>query len=437
MSNFFKFNHKDVFEVKVQAFAADYLRVCRYLVKIQNPDNFFPQKLSGVLAYEALLLEEFLDWYGAKNNKRWYFFRELCAAMLHIVNANKYLTYMALRLDSYELPHSANFKVNLERYIPTINKMIIGIAGAVIEECANIGIKMPPGPLYKKDFPESIGGRLLEFDIDDEDKDIHKKNIVRNASEFLNIARDFEHFQVYRQLEPDQMRELVPASINEVNMRRFEMLIHNLQSQFDSYIIQGGFRHGNQRLKQLRSYYSVLFRTLQVTGALLHFYERHLYEDSYKQVYKEIRIRFFEMLDVNEILDTIINFGVYQVSHFFTVGVQHAQRILNEFIERGNITVGIPQTRGFHSRPSLMVAKIVQHYGGEVELVVNGDRFDAGSVLDIQWAGGKIQKEEVVQVMFEGDTRALHDLKILAGVNYGEDSMGKGVPLPDELAYLR
>jgi phosphotransferase system HPr-like phosphotransfer protein len=92
---------------------------------------------------------------------------------------------------------------------------------------------------------------------------------------------------------------------------------------------------------------------------------------------------------------------------------------------------------GFHSRPSLLVAKIVQHYGGEVILQVGDDKFDASSVLDIQWAGGKIQKEGVSEVIFEGDIRALKDIEILAGVNYGEDTMGKGVPLPQALKYLR
>ena len=63
--------------------------------------------------------------------------------------------------------------------------------------------------------------------------------------------------------------------------------------------------------------------------------------------------------------------------------------------------------------------------------------FDASSVLDIQWAGGKIQKENYTEVIFEGDVRALNDIKILASVNYGEDTMGKGVPLPKELSYLK
>ena len=73
-----------------------------------------------------------------------------------------------------------------------------------------------------------------------------------------------------------------------------------------------------------------------------------------------------------------------------------------------------------------MVAKVVQHYGGQVEMIVNGDHFDASSVLDMQWAGGKVKKENVDEVIFTGDVRALHDLAILASVNYGEDSMGKG-----------
>jgi hypothetical protein len=68
---------------------------------------------------------------------------------------------------------------------------------------------------------------------------------------------------------------------------------------------------------------------------------------------------------------------------------------------------------------------------------VGSDRFDASSVLDLQWAGGKIQKEKLEQVIFEGDIRTLRDIEILANVNYGEDTMGKGVPLPKELSYLK
>ena len=132
-----------------------------------------------------------------------------------------------------------------------------------------------------------------------------------------------------------------------------------------------------------------------------------------------------------------INYGLFYACHFLGTGKEVARKILHKNVERGSIQVGIPVKLGFHSRPSLLVAKVVQHFGGPVELVVGEDRFDASSVLDIQWAGGKIQKEKISQVVFEGDIRALKDIEILASVNYGEDTMGKGVPLPKELKYLK
>ncbi|HQO79162.1 MAG TPA: HPr family phosphocarrier protein, partial [Thermodesulfobacteriota bacterium] len=82
-------------------------------------------------------------------------------------------------------------------------------------------------------------------------------------------------------------------------------------------------------------------------------------------------------------------------------------------------------------------AKVVNHYGSDVVMKVGSDTFDAKSVLNITWAGGKIAREKIKSVTFVGDKRTLRDLEILASVNYGEDRMGKDQPLPKELSYLR
>jgi phosphotransferase system HPr-like phosphotransfer protein len=174
-----------------------------------------------------------------------------------------------------------------------------------------------------------------------------------------------------------------------------------------------------------------------MTGRLLHFYERHLYEAGYKNIYKKVQDKLSKIVDPEVLLNHTINYGLYYTCYFLGKGKNLAREILNEYVERSSITVGVPVKLGFHARPSLLVAKIVQHYGGQVELCVDSDRFDASSVLDIQWAGGKIHKEGIREVRFEGDVRALKDIEILAGVNYGEDTMGKGVPLPKELKYLK
>jgi phosphotransferase system HPr-like phosphotransfer protein len=278
---------------------------------------------------------------------------------------------------------------------------------------------------------------MLPSDVDDTDKDQQKQHIVKIASEFLSIAGNFDQLGFYEPYDMQEIRAIVPEKVNEVEIRRFEMLVHNLQSSFDTYVIHGGYRFGQRKLTDLRGHFSVVFHLLQMTGRLLHLYERHLHEAGYKNTYKMVQDKLSSLVDPDMLLDRTINYGLYYACHFLNTGKKLAREILNENIERSAIKVGIPVALGFHSRPSLLVAKIVQYYGGQVELCVGQDRFDASSVLDIQWAGGKIHKENVTEVIFEGDTRALADIEILAGVNYGEDTMGKGVPLPKELKYLR
>ncbi|MBW2514860.1 MAG: HPr family phosphocarrier protein [Deltaproteobacteria bacterium] len=298
-------------------------------------------------------------------------------------------------------------------------------------------ISFPATSFRREDFPTITTQEILNYDIDDESKDVQKKNIVKISGELLRISHAFDEFVFYEPYDIDEIRALVPEKINEVEIRRFEMLVHNLQSSFDTYVIHGGYRFGNRKLKQLRSFFSVVFHLLEMIGRLLHLYERHLHDAGYKNIYKKVQGRLSDLINPEKLLDKTINYGLFFVCHFLTTGVDLAKEILNENIERSVIRVGVPMALGFHMRPSLLVAKIVQYYGGEVELCVGEDRFDASSVLDIQWAGGKIQKENITEVQFEGDVRALKDIETLASANYGEDTMGKDVPLPGELKYLR
>lgn len=310
------------------------------------------------------------------------------------------------------------------------------MAPAIIDEARLHNISVPEEGFSSVDFPNVATDELLPYDIDDQDKDLQKKNIVKIASEFLNITKDLEQLKFYEPYTYENILAVVPDKVNEVEIRRYEMLLHNLQSSFDTYVIHGGFRYGNRKLKQLRGFFSVVFHLLQMVGRLLHFYERHLHDAGYKNTYKNVQVQLSAFVNPEILLDRIINYGLYYACHFLTTGQELAREILNENIERARIKVGIPDKLGFHARPSLLVAKIVQYYGGHVEMCVGEDRFDASSVLDIQWAGGKIQKEDLKEVVFEGDARTLKDIKVLAGVNYGEDTMGKGVPLPKELKYL-
>jgi len=425
------------YSAKVRILSNDYLKCCDYIAGINNPRYEFTQKLYSTLISSSMLLEDFLDFHGAKNNKDWYFYRELTSAIRHISLAANFQKHILNRLGYYELPDSEEFGEEGEQTIDFLNNTLIKMGPVIQKEARRLGIPLPESRFSASEFPSLLSSQLLDYDIDDEDKDQQKENIVTIASEFLNITESFDSFKFYEKYSYPDMLKIVPKQVNEVEIRRYEMLVHNLQSSFDTYVIHGGFRFGNRQLKQLRGFFSVVFHLLQMVGRLLHFYERHLCDAGYKNVYKQVQEHLSSLINPEKLLDRTINYGLFYACHFLTTGKERAQQILNQNIERSKIRVGVPQKLGFHARPSLLVAKIVQHYGGQVELIVGQDRFDASSVLDIQWAGGKIQKENLKEVQFEGDARTLRDIKILAGVNYGENSMGKGVPLPPELTYLK
>jgi phosphotransferase system HPr-like phosphotransfer protein len=425
------------FSEKVRIFSHDYLKACVYISNFSSSRYLFTKKLFSDLIASSQVLEDFLDFHGAKNNEEWFFYRELTAAVRHLSLGGYSQTHILNRLDFYGLPDTEAFEKEGTATLYFIRKTIMKLAPIILNEARRLNIPIPDENYDMAEFPGIITGEMLDYNIDDTDKDQEKKHIVKIASEFLSIAATFDHLRFYEPYDFQEILKIVPDKVNEVNMRRFEMLVHNLQSSFDTYVIHGGYRFGNRKLKDLRGFFSVVFHLLQMIGRLLHFYERHLHKAGYKNIYKKVQDRLSEVIDPEELLDRTINYGFYYVCHFLTTGKELAREILNENIERSSIMVGVPVKLGFHSRPSLLVAKIVQYYGGQVELCVGQDRFDASSVLDIQWAGGKIQKEDISEVVFEGDVRALKDIEILAGVNYGEDTMGKGIPLPKELKYLK
>ena len=426
-----------LFAEKVRIFSNDYLKCCIYISGVDQFEVAFTQKLYSTLVSASMLLEDFLDFHGAKNNQNWYFYRELTAAVRHLSLAANFQKHISNRLVFYDLADVSDFPKQGETTLDFLNSALMKMAPVILKEAQRLKIQMPQSQYAPADFPGVVTNQMLDYDIDDKDKDQQKKNIVKISSEFLNIAKSFDQLKFYDPYPYKEILTLVPNKMNEVEIRRYEMLVHNLQSSFDTYVIHGGFRFGNRELKQLRGNFSVVLHLLQMVGRLLHFYERHLHEVGYKTIYKKVQIQLSKLVNPKTLLDRTINYGLFYACHFLTNGIELAQKILNENIERSSIKVGVPVKLGFHSRPCLLVAKIVQQYGGQVELCVGSDRFDASSVLDLQWAGGKIQKEKLEQVIFEGDVRTLKDIEILAGVNYGENTMGKGVPLPKELSYLK
>ena len=427
------------FKEKANIFSFEYLKCIVFINNFSDDDYIFTKKLYSKLINTSRILEDFLDFHEAKTNKEWVFYRELAATIQHLSSACYSQRHVLNRLNFYlfENDYEKTFKQEAVDTLKIIQNAIKLAGFSAIDEARRLNINVPETGYNMSFFPGISSSQQLDNNIDDFSYS-HKQpeNLTRIATEFLEVVKEFDQFAFYERYDLKKIHELVPEQINEVTIRRYEMLIHNIQSSFDSYVVNIKSSSDKLMLDQLRSHFSIVFHILQVLGRLLHFYERHLYDTGFKDVYKNVSISLSYVIDPAVLLDRSVNFCMFYAWKFLSSGKALASQILNENMETSLIEVTIPKDRGFHSRPSLLVAKIVQHYGGEVKMIVNGDVFDAASVLDIQWAGGKIKKEEVENVQFKGDLRALNDLKTLASVNYGEDHMGKGIPSPKELSYL-
>ena len=62
------------FAEKVRLISSDYLRCCSYLVNENVPTHTFTKKLYSELVSTSQVLEDFLDFHGAKNNENWYLY---------------------------------------------------------------------------------------------------------------------------------------------------------------------------------------------------------------------------------------------------------------------------------------------------------------------------------------------------------------------------
>ena len=427
----------DAFAERVHLFSEEFLKCIIYICETESARETFTKRLYANMVSSSKLLEDFLDVHGAKNNSNWYYYRELVSTVRNLSEASYSQKHIYRRLPIYHLAETEGFEESGYATHKFLVNSLRKISRNALKEAERLGIKFPEDRFSWEDFPGIAGQIPLEPDIDHENLEEEKRNIVKITTDFLRVAKEFETLGFYEPYSLHQIKAIVPSSFNEQEARRFEMVVHSLQSNFDTYVARSALRVRDIKLKRLRGYISVVLHLIELTRRLLHYYERHLLEVGYKDIYKDVRHKLARAVSPKKILDRIVNYGLYYIWYFLVQGQDLAQEVLNENMEQGSVTLGIPQELGFHSRPCMLVAKIVQHYGGQVELWVDSDRFDASSVLDIQWAGGKIQKEGITEVVFKGDLRALKDIQVLASVNYGEDSMGKGIPLPRELGYLK
>ncbi len=106
------------FSEKVRIFSLDYIKCCIYISKRNTPDHVFTKKLYSKLISTSQVLEDFLDFHGAKNSEDWYLYREVCATVRHLSLGAYCQKHILNRLIFYDITDARTFANRARRPLP-------------------------------------------------------------------------------------------------------------------------------------------------------------------------------------------------------------------------------------------------------------------------------------------------------------------------------
>lgn len=481
----------------------------------QVPPEEISKPLIGRLLLEASKCEEMLDAYGALRNKYWSPVRMAAAT----AKSFSRVVYNLFHLN-YSLPHyrllavEEGFSEATKAALSTLLCSISTSASGFLKVAKKMKLNRDLRPIDDYGFRDiPVCGRL---EANQQRKIVQdpRSMVVSLATSMLNLAEESSWLDIYAKFKASEYHTCIPDLVSEAQLRSLANSFHSLQSRYDTYLSGSDIAESDVMLPGMRDNLTVVFHLLDTAVTLIHFYERHALKNWNKKLCTP--------LSNVKLLGIIIDYFVAYADKFIMAAQNLCQDILKSYAVQGEIEAPIPNYRGFHVRPSTLIAKIASHYGSEVKMVLGKMEYNAALPLELFRANeelnrrkrgtivrylmehefirndadsilGESQMKTVLRmilfdllkkqkimiynndysfedmmpyedetlaefvkrtiarylavgkidivsgetVLFQGDTRVLEDIKILAESGYGEDEYGNNTVLPPQLSYLK
>lgn len=382
---------------------------------------------------EILLLEIFLDNHGSRTNKKYAYFTELVATIRNLANIMYFSKHVIERIPIYQIEESkkneqALFDRTEEFYLWALLTMR-KLYNAVTLEAHSLGLKTPTGEFEVKTHkmgPED--DFQLEYNIEIDEVELGVKRILELTNKYRKVARAIQRENFGKRYKPKDLPTLIPLRVDEKKARKFQNILHGVQSDYDTYVRGSSEEQQNPNLKRLKGYISISMHLLEIVSWMSHICERHLCSIRTTPVKERIA----EIIGAEELLQEMVLFGMNNANKYLMLGNDAAEKILTFYSNPISMELPVPKPIGFHARPSHYISLIVNEFGTDVFLIFDGHEYSCKSVMMLLQAGAEISEAGLETVTFKGDEKVLNDLKILAENNYCEDS-----DIPPALNYLR
>ncbi len=353
------------------------VRLCRYVIACAEKNETIQRNPLSVYVQESRRSEEFFDAYGAKHNTYWGPFREIIAAAKFASN----VLYMALHL-KYAAPYYHLFPVEgdflgaTDSAVAILTDLLVDVSRALIETGRKAGLTIPTDR-YNEFCPEEEYPRFfMPWDTGTRTNPDAGRTVVNIATAFLNQVESSGIIGTFRAVQERSLQDCVPDLLSERQLRRYENEFHNLQAIYDTALTGTDTERDDPDLPYLRGHITAVFHLLEIATAVGHYQERHVRfcsdEGRPRQFLAEDRAR-----------SLLVDYSLDYVVRYLDRARALCRTLLQRYAEIAEIEVPVPTYRGFHVRPSSLVAKIVRHYGTSVTMELDDEICDAASAMDI------------------------------------------------------
>jgi hypothetical protein len=381
--------HKE-FQELIAKRAMTLLGLAKHVSQCQSSKKVMIRPLIGAMLSQSTQLEELLDAYEAGNNCEWCGFRSLTAAIKHFSDASYELLHIRYSIPKYRLlPIEQDFAKATEETLEFTVKVLRQAASQILAKAEQLALPVPSKRLREESYIEELPQGSLEHHCQTRSIETVAETVTLLTTAFLNLAVESEDVRKAGRAKPEKFASYVRDSVSEEKLRTLELRFHNLQSLYDTYVSGTEAALLDTDLPVLRGHISVVFHLLRTATLFVHHYERHVNKQPCESVGRQEPVVKAEVL-----LDVIMRYSVTHINLYIDCAEHLCHEMLKRYAEVGQIEVSVPPYRGFHVRPSTLIAKLVLHYGSAIKMELDDEVYDASSPLGLFRANEKINAQK-------------------------------------------
>ena len=366
------------------------LRLATNMVSGQWDPPVFTRPLLGEMLHQATELEEVLDAYGTRNNQQWRPFRSIVAAAKLFANVNYTLLHIRHSIPIYRLLDvEGDFAAATDEAMGFAGRVLLQIARRFLEQSRRLGVPLPAEGECGGDFQEQFPPGRLADNYQVRKNANAAETVTYLATEFLRQAAESQLLHAPERVGSAGDADGISKSLSEERLRRLQRRFHNLQSLYDTFVSDTDTERQDPDLPVLRGHVTVIYHLLETATQFAHYHERHMMDPTQGSSNDPEGL-----VTGGRLLDVLMKYSLAYSSRYLVRARDLCQEMLKRYAEVGRVEVPAPKYRGFHVRPSTLVAKVVRHYGSDVKMELDGETFDAASPLESFRANEKINRRK-------------------------------------------